>query len=253
MTLSTAEIQAVVRDLKEKLEGGRIERIDQPDEHRLILRLRRGGCRYWLLLCAHPRFSRIHLLTHRPRGRTPPGGFCAVVRRHLTGCPIYSIEQVQNDRVVIIESTERDELLRPHRVRLIAELVGVGSNLILVDEGGRALGCLSTERSGRRRLVPGAEYQPLEPPPMGDVYLADAKKRIGGTVTLVGNIQTHDLMTAPTEHVKEIVKKCIETGKPQGRFALSPSAEPIVTPEITDLHRDNLLAYLQLGYDKGEY
>jgi len=164
MTLSTAEIQAVVRDLKGKLEGSRIERIDQPDRYRLILRVRRGSCRYWLLLCAHPRFSRIHLLTHRPRGKTPASGFCAIARRHLTGCPIQSIEQVENDRVVIIKAAGRDELQRPRGVRLIAELVGVGSNLVLVDDGDRVLGCLFTENSTRRKLAPGVAYQPLPAP-----------------------------------------------------------------------------------------
>ncbi len=95
--------------------------------------------------------------------------------------------------------------------------------------------------------------QPLEPPPMGDVDLADAKRRLGDRVTLVGNIQTHDLMTAPTDQVVELVRNCVRRGKPNGRFALSPSAEPIVTPQITDRHRDNLLAYLQVGYDEGRY
>jgi uroporphyrinogen-III decarboxylase len=94
---------------------------------------------------------------------------------------------------------------------------------------------------------------PLEPPPMGDVDLADAKRRIGSKVTLVGNIQTHDLMTAPTDYVRRIVKECIKTGKPDGRFFLASCAEPIVTPTITNLHRDNLLTYLKIGYEQGKY
>ena len=95
--------------------------------------------------------------------------------------------------------------------------------------------------------------QPVEPPPMGDVDLADAKKRIGDRVTLVGNIQTHEIMTAPTPTLEEMVRDCVTIGKPNGRFVLSPSAEPILTPTITDLHRDNLLAYLETGYQEGRY
>ena len=88
---------------------------------------------------------------------------------------------------------------------------------------------------------------------MGDVQLEDAKKRIGDRVTLVGNIQTHDFMTMPTKQFEKLVKECVLAGKADGRFALSPSAEPIVTPQITDLHRDNLLTYFRIGQEYGGY
>jgi len=164
MCLSTAEIQAVLRDLTPRLEGGRIERIDQPDGHRLILRVRRGGSRCWLQLVAHPRFSRLHLLTRRPKGGAPAGGFCNVLRQHVTGSPIESIRQVPNDRVVIFSLVRRDALLRPHPVRLIAELTGAGSNIILVGEQDRVLGAMFAENSPRRRVLPGAPYVPLPAP-----------------------------------------------------------------------------------------
>ncbi len=165
MALSTPEIEAVVRDLKPKLEGGRIERIDQPDRHKLILSVRKDAERYWLLLCAHPRFSRIHLLTSRPGEGRPAAGFCNLVRQHLTSGPIVALRQMPGDRVVLIESVERDGLLKPHRVTLVAELIGTRSNLLLLDESERILGVLLRRESGRRRLVSGAEYEPLEPPP----------------------------------------------------------------------------------------
>jgi predicted ribosome quality control (RQC) complex YloA/Tae2 family protein len=164
MTLSTAEIATVVADLKPKIEGGRIERIDQPDQHRLVLRVRNHGACYWLQFCVHPRFSRLHLLTGRPAEGTPAAGFCKVVREHLTGAPLLALRQLRGDRVVAVESRERDQLMHPHKVRLVAELVGVGSNLILLDESDRILAVLFRERSQRRELAPGKQYVPLEPP-----------------------------------------------------------------------------------------
>ncbi|MHC4593118.1 MAG: Rqc2 family fibronectin-binding protein [Planctomycetota bacterium] len=160
-----AEIEAVVADLKPKLEGGRIERIDQPDRHKLILSIRNGPARYWLLICVHPRFSRLHLLTVRPDRRKPAAGFCNVVRQHITGATIDAVRQVPNDRVVVIESVGRDRLMQQRRISLAAELIGVGSNLLLLNEEGAILGVLFREASTRRKLVPGARYEPLEPPP----------------------------------------------------------------------------------------
>ncbi|MHC5033981.1 MAG: Rqc2 family fibronectin-binding protein [Planctomycetota bacterium] len=165
MALSMAEIEAVVADLKPKLEGGRVERIDQPDRHRLILSVRNGPARYWLLICVHPRFSRLHLLTVRPDHKKPAAGFCNVARQHITGATIRALSQVPDDRIVVLELAGRDRLMQQRRISLVAELIDVGSNLLLLNEERAILGVLFRETATRRRLVPGVRYEPLEPPP----------------------------------------------------------------------------------------
>lgn len=165
MSLSTAEIRSVVEDLAPRLEGAGLVRFDQPEKRRLILHLRREERRYWLQIVAAPEFSRLHLLTHRPQKAKPADGFCNVVREHLDGAPLKEMRQVEGDRVVVLEFEVRDALLRPSRARLIAELIGTGSNVILVDEEDRILGSMFTEDSDRRRVMPGETFQPLPPPP----------------------------------------------------------------------------------------
>jgi len=165
MSLTTAEIRMVMQDVAPRLEGGYIERMDQPEKHRLIFRIRREQAVYWLLFCTHPQFSRVHLLPSRPEEGEPATGFGNVLRQHLTGAPVEGLRQVDDDRVVVLDSMERDALKRPHTVRLVAELIGVGSNLVLLDEDDKVLGSLFTEDSARRRLFPGLAYTPLPPPP----------------------------------------------------------------------------------------
>lgn len=165
MSLSTAEIECVVDDLAAKLVGGRIERVDQPASDRIIIHVRRGQSRYWLQIVANPRFGRLGLLTRRPPQGKPVGGFCNVLRQGLAKGSVESLTHVQGDRVVILGLEGHDALLRPAPMRLIAELVGVGSNMVLVDGSDRVLGALRTEDSPRRRVFPGAQYQPLPAPP----------------------------------------------------------------------------------------
>lgn len=164
MSLSAAEIEAVVADLAPWLEGGKICRIDQPERHKVILHILSRRKRYWLQFVAHPRFSRLHLLTRRPEQGKPAGGFCNVLRQHITPSQIEKLSHVEGDRVVILEVTRRDALFRPSRMRLVAELMGPGSNLILLDESDKALGALSSEDSPRRKVFPGAPYQAIPRP-----------------------------------------------------------------------------------------
>jgi len=164
VALSTAEIKAVVADLKPRLEGGRVERVDQPGPERLILHIRNGALRHWLLVCVHGRSSRLHLLTRRPDEGSPVGGFGNVVRRHMTGAPLRTLRQMPGDRVVIIEAVERDRFQRPHPVRLVAELTGAGANLLLVDETDRILAMMRTGGGGGRGNRPGGAYTPLHAP-----------------------------------------------------------------------------------------
>ena len=165
MSLSTAEIREVVTDLADRLEGGTIVRIDQPEKHRLILHIRREEERYWLQFVASGQFSRLHLLTHRPEKSEPAGGLGKVAWEHLQGSTVKKLRQVEGDRVVVLESQERDALLNASPVHLIAELVGTGSNVIIIDKDDTILGSLFTEDSQRRTIRPGETYQPLPPPP----------------------------------------------------------------------------------------
>ncbi len=165
MSLTTTEITSVVQDIGPLLSGGEIVRIDQLEKYRFVFHIRKDACRYWLQIVVHPQFSRLHLLSGRPKTNKPETGFCNVLRQHLTASPIVSLQQIENDRVVVLESIERDALLNKRCVRLIVELVGRGSNLILVDSQDKVLGALFPEKSRRRIIVPGAGFVSLPPPP----------------------------------------------------------------------------------------
>ncbi|MFP4029156.1 MAG: NFACT family protein [Candidatus Brocadiia bacterium] len=166
MSLSTAEIKAVVENIRPTVEGAQIGRIDQPDEEILIFELQKGTSKSWLQIVADPRFTRLHLLTRRPGQGKPAGGFCNVVRQHLTGSPVRSLHQVENDRIVILQSVEHDVLMKPQPVRLVAELIGGSSNLILVDDSDVILGSLFTREYSHRTIAQGKKYvQPPPPPP----------------------------------------------------------------------------------------
>jgi uroporphyrinogen-III decarboxylase len=91
---------------------------------------------------------------------------------------------------------------------------------------------------------------PIEPHPIGDCHLSDARKRLGEEMVLIGNIEYSNLETkAPTE-IEHEVKRAIEEGGP-GRFILSPSCTPFadsITPQVAD----NYVAMINAGLEYGK-
>jgi len=94
---------------------------------------------------------------------------------------------------------------------------------------------------------------PIEPPPMGDVTMAEAKRRVGGDLTIVGNIQHHDICTMPNRRFREMVAETVRVGMVGGRFILCPTATPFGWPTMSELELANWLAILEVGREAGGY
>src|SRR5690606_41474899 len=90
-----------------------------------------------------------------------------ILRKYLDPGKIVAVEQVGMDRILHVVIDGFDDAGRPARRRLIAELTGRNSNIVLVDEAsGRIIDALRrvSDRVNRyRALLPGVPYVP--PPP----------------------------------------------------------------------------------------
>ena len=91
---------------------------------------------------------------------------------------------------------------------------------------------------------------PIEAPPMGDLPLAEAKRRIGDRVCLEGNVQIGDIYALPTHRLLDAVRKAIDDGAPGGGFILCPTASPY-TQVLTDLTVRNYVAMIQTAAEYG--
>ena len=78
----------------------------------------------------------------------------------------------------------------------------------------------------------GADYfEPVEPPPDGDITFAEAKRLAGGRITLGGNIEARVLENEDADTVERAVREAFEGGR--HRMVLSNTAGPIsaLTPK----------------------
>ena len=95
--------------------------------------------------------------------------------------------------------------------------------------------------------------QPLEPPPWGDIELADIKRQAAGRIVLEGNIEKHELYTSTPEEMRERVRQAILDAGEGGGFVLCPSAGLQEWPTCDERTVQNFLAYIEAGRDYGKY
>jgi len=92
----------------------------------------------------------------------------------------------------------------------------------------------------------------LEGPPMGDVDMGDAKRRIGGQVCLCGNIEYDRLERGTEEEIKDRVRKIIEQGGEGGRLMVTPTCSPY-SPILTPQAERNYVAMIEATREYGRY
>lgn len=156
--------RAVVREVSDVLTGGRITKIYQPTESELIFHVRVKGSNRRLLLSAHPAHPRVHLTEKEAEHPLSPPMFCMLMRKHLEGGFIHSLTQVGLERIIHLDINCRNELGDQVIRRLVVEIMGRHSNLILIEpDSGKILDGIRRVGIGvsrHRQVIPGAFYQP---------------------------------------------------------------------------------------------
>lgn len=157
---------AMINELRETLLSGRISKIHQPYENEVVLVIRSRGKNQRLLLSAHPSYARIQITQIDYQNPDTPPNFVMMLRKHLDGAILESIEQIENDRVIHFHFTKQDELGDLQNIILIVELMGRHSTIILVNkESGKILDAIKhigSSQNTYRSLLPGVDY--IAPP-----------------------------------------------------------------------------------------
>ena len=156
----------MVEELRAELLNGRIQKINQPFDQELVLQIRSNRQSHRLLLSAHPVFGRIQLTETTFENPAQPSTFIMVLRKYLQGALIESIEQIENDRIVEITVSNKNEIGDDIQATLIIEIMGKHSNILLVDKSSNkvleVIKHIGFSQNSYRTLLPGATY--IAPP-----------------------------------------------------------------------------------------
>ena len=158
MPLDAICLRAVLHELRPQLIGARIDKVQQPARDQIVLLLR-GNLRLLLNAGANqPRIQLTNILRDNP---AQPPMFCMLLRKHLVGARVLSIEQPDLERMVILTLQCTDEFGEISQKQLVLECMGRRSNLVLLDAQGRIVECLrrvDADLSATRQLLPGLFY-----------------------------------------------------------------------------------------------
>lgn len=162
MPLDAIFCSALADELDRRLEGGRIDKVQQPARDMILLGIRAKGENLRLLLSAGPGTARAHITEASFENPAQPPMFCMLLRKHLLGAALLKVEQPDGERILILRLEHRDELGENTKKCLVLEMIGRSANLILVDGEGRIVDCLrrvDLGADGRRSLLPGMIYR----------------------------------------------------------------------------------------------
>ena len=154
---------AMVRELNEKIYMGKIEKVYQPEADELVFNIhtKTGNCK--LFASTGSAHARMHFIEENPVNPPAPLAFCMLLRKHLQGGRIIAIEQKGSERIIEISIETLNELGFTVSKKLVFEIMGKHSNIILTDiSTGKIIDSIkrvSFDVNRVRQILPGMIYQ----------------------------------------------------------------------------------------------
>src|SRR6266705_4212960 len=199
MHIDAITLAALADEWRLLLTNARIDVIIQPTVHSIALQCYtpaqeqgQGGKNRWLYLSAHPQLASAHITALKPsRIVNEPPAFVMLLRKYLEGTRIEAIKQARWERVIEISAGHRNAADPEKRIsyRLLIELMGRMSNIILCNDQGLILGSLKHvgADSNRYRVI-DANVQYVPPPPQQRMAAGVALPRLEPTVVTAAQL-----------------------------------------------------------------
>ena len=170
MALDGIVIASLVSELDNKLTGGRITKIAQPEKDELLLTVKQSKTdennktirsQNRLTISVNPSLPLMYITEDNKQSPMTAPTFCMVLRKHLTNCKIISISQIGLERVIRMKLEHLNEMGDICRKYLIVELMGKHSNIIFCDDNNKIIDSIkhiSLLVSSVREVLPGRDY-----------------------------------------------------------------------------------------------
>ena len=174
MNLEGLTLKLVTDNLNNELLGSKIYRVYMPNAQTVLLLVRRSRDTSALVADMNGGSPCLYIPEKLPENPETPPSFCMLLRKHLEEGRITKIYQSGLDRVITLEIDMLGQSSKIITKKLICELTGKNSNLILTQDDViiDSLKHVGTSQSSYRAILPGKEY--VAPPPQTGLNLLTA-------------------------------------------------------------------------------
>ena len=137
-----------------------IDKIYQPSKDELVFLLRKKGFAKRMIISSKSGAARIHFTDQKYENPETPPMFCMLLRKYFSSARLTDVVQNGLERVLELVFAATDEMGDRVNLRIICELIGGRSNIILVNGEGRIIDSVrrSDIENGGRMIQPGAKY-----------------------------------------------------------------------------------------------
>ncbi len=164
MTIDGICLHAIVSELRSKLISGRLQKINQINKNLLLLTIYTDK-NYKLVLSSNSQDPRIHISNQAFSNPPSPSNFTMILRKHLINSRLRDIRQNGLDRTVELIFDGKNELGLDTERRLVIDLMGRQSNIVLIDENRKVIEAItrvSHDMSRVRAIYPGTILDQLK-------------------------------------------------------------------------------------------
>lgn len=240
MNLEGITLKLVTDNLNRELLGSKIYRVYMPNPHAVLLLVRRSRDTSAILADLNGGSPALYIPAKLPENPETPPSFCMLLRKHLEEGRITKIYQSDLDRIITLEIDMLGQSSKIITKKLICELTGKNSNLILTQDGViiDSLKHISAAQSSYRTILPGKEY--VAPPPQSGLNLltADPAEIVSTANSLPSATFAKAFVSATTGVGKATATELLAAADilPQ-TVRLEPAEEHALTQCITELQQ----------------
>lgn len=152
---------SVVKEVKDKILNGKIDKIFEPNFEEIILGIYSNGVKYALNLVISSTYYRANLTKKAKANPNQAPNFCMTLRKHLLGTYITNIYTNGLERIIFIDCEGYNKTKDFSKKTLVVELMGKHSNIILVDSNNVIIDAFkhfSIVSGSTRNIFSGAKY-----------------------------------------------------------------------------------------------
>lgn len=228
MPLDGAFIHCLRAELKTAV-NCHIDKIHCPAKNEFVFSLRGKGFSKKLYISLNPDSPRVGFSTLSYDNPAVPPMFCMLLRKHLSSGKIIDINGLGAERIIIFSIEATNEMGDRVPYRMIIELTGHKTNLILVNSNGKIIDSArrSDIETSERLILPGALYSP--PPTDNRIDFLDGDLLKAAQKCLANNVPLSDAIIKNIAGISPLICREISlrvTGDNSG-FTSSASVEKL--------------------------